>query len=96
MPENISNTESKACLIILNDLLNEVYTKQVCHLFTKCSHHRNIGVILITQNLFHQGCYYKDISLNAKHLVILKNIMDKNQFSYLARQGYPEDSGSLY
>jgi hypothetical protein len=27
----------------------------VCDLFTKGSHHRNISVVLITQNLFHQG-----------------------------------------
>ena len=31
-----------------------------------------------------------------KVLVLLKNVTDKNQFSHLARQVYPEDSGSLY
>ena len=28
--------------------------------------------------------------------MLLKNIRDKNQFTYLARQMYPEDSASLY
>ena len=37
-----------------------------------------------------------DISLNAKYLVVLKNVRDKNQFLFLARQVYPEDSNSLY
>ena len=41
-------------LIILDGLLNEVYTKEVCDLFTKGSRDRNNSVILITQNLFHQ------------------------------------------
>jgi hypothetical protein len=68
----------------------------VCHLFTKGSHHRGISVILITQNLFHQGRYWRDISLNAKYLILLKNVRDKNQFSHLARQLYPENRVSLY
>jgi len=87
---------SRPCLVILDDLLNDVYSKQVCELFTKGSHHRNISVILITQILFHQGRYCMDISLNAKYLVLLKNVRDKNQFMFLARQFYPENSASLY
>jgi len=73
-----------------------VYSKDVCDLFTKGSHHRNISVILITQNLFHQGRFCRDISLNAKYSVTLKNVRDKSQFQYLARQVHPEDSDSLY
>ena len=77
-------------------MLNDVYSKQVCDMFTKGSHHRNISVILITQNLFHQGRYCRDISLNAKYLVLLNNVRDKNQFMFLARQVYPENSASLH
>jgi len=53
-------------------------------------------VLLLAQKLFHQGTNCRDISLNAKYLVLLKNVRDKNQFLYLARQAYPEDSHSLY
>lgn len=73
-------------LFVLDDLLNDVYSRQVCDLFTKGSHHRNISVILITQNLFHQGRYCRDILLNATYLVLLKNVGDMTQFAYLARQ----------
>jgi len=96
VPDNFDNTQGKPCLLVLDDLLNDVYSKEVCNLFTRSSHHRNISVILITQNLFHQGRYCRDISLNAKYLVVLKNVRDKNQFLFLARQVYPEDSNSLY
>jgi len=65
-------------------------------LFTKGSHHRNISVLLHTQNIFHQGTHCRDISLNAKYLVLLKNVRDKNQFTFLERQVYPEHSQSLY
>ena len=34
--------------------------------------------------------------MNATYLVLLKNVRDKNQFAYLARQVFPEDSDSLY
>jgi len=82
--------------VILDDLLNDVYSKQVCDLFTKGSYHRNISVILITQKLFHQCRYCRDISLNGKYLVLFKNVRDENQFMFLARQVYPENSASLY
>ena len=71
------NASGESKLVILDDLLNDVYSKEVCDLFTKGSHHRNISVILITQNLFHQGRYCRDISLNAKYLVVFKNVRDK-------------------
>jgi hypothetical protein len=96
VPQNFGDDRGRPCLIILDDLLNEVYSKDVCDLFTKGSHHRNISVILITQNLFHQGRFCRDISLNAKYSVALKNVRDKSQFQYLARQVHPEDSDSLY
>ena len=84
MPADFNNSGENPYLIILDDLLNDAYPKDVCDLFTKGSHHRNITVILITQNLFHQGKYYRDISLNAKY--VLKNVRDMDQFSYIARQ----------
>jgi hypothetical protein len=96
VPANVDNAQGRPTLIILDDLLTEVYSRDVCVLFTKGSHHRNISVILITQNLFHQGRNARDISLNAKYLVLLKNVRDKNQFTYLARQVFPEDNNGLY
>ena len=96
MPENFSNAGGKVCVIIRDDLLSEVCSKEVCHLFTKGNHHRSISVILITQNLFQQERYCRDVSLNAKYLVLLKNVRDKIQFCHLALQVCHEDSGSLY
>ena len=34
--------------------------------------------------------------LNAKYLVLLKNVRDKNQFMFLTRQVYPENSTIPY
>ena len=82
--------------MILDDLLTDVYSKQVCELFTLASNHRNLSVIQITQNLFHQGMFCRDISLNANYIVAFKNVRDKKQFMYLASQLYPEDGVGLY
>jgi len=95
LPENFGNTQGLPCLFILDDLLNEVFSRAECDLFIKGSHHRNLSVILITQNFFHQAPHCRDISLNAKYLLALKNVRNRNQFTYLARQMLPEASASL-
>ena len=96
MPDNFANVENKPCLINLDDLLNEAHSGEVCKLFTKDSHHRNISVTLITQNLFFQANYCRDISLNVKYIVFLKLTRDKNLFTHLVRQVFPEDTAGLY
>jgi len=53
-------------------------------------------MLLLTQKIFYQAAHGRDISPNAKYLVLLKNVRDKNQFTFLARQVYPEHSQSLY
>ena len=95
LPEKYGNALGEPPLIIVEDLPNQIYSRDVCDLLTKGSHRRNISVLLLTENLFHQGTNCRDISLNAKYQVLLKNVLDKNQFLYLARQAYPEDSHSL-
>jgi hypothetical protein len=96
VPEDLKNEGGRPSLIILDDLLTEVYSKQMCILFTNGCYHRNISVLLITQNLFHQGTYCRDIYLNTKYLMLLKNTGDKQQFTHLAWQVYPDNSKSQY
>jgi len=48
VPSDFKNGGENPTLIILDDLFNDAYSKDVCDLFTKRSHHRNISVILIT------------------------------------------------
>jgi len=84
-PENIPTP------IVLDDLMDSAYSTKVSQLFTKGSHHRNISLVLITQNLFHQGPSSRDISLNRKYIVVFKNLRNKTQIVHLARQVYPEN-----
>ena len=63
--------------------------KRIVNLFTRGSHHRNLRVIYIVQNLFHQGKGSRSISLNSHCLVLFKNPRDKLQILTLAKQMYP-------
>lgn len=85
--------DSSPKLIILDDLMHESTSSDqtVVQLFTKGSHHRNLSVFFLTQNLFHQGRGQRDISLNANYIVLFKNPRDKAQIQHLARQIYPEN-----
>jgi ABC-type dipeptide/oligopeptide/nickel transport system ATPase subunit len=76
LPE-FENPDNKPTFIVLDDLMDTVYSTNVSQLFTKGSHHRNISRVLITQNLFHQGPASRDISLNSKYIVVFKNPRDK-------------------
>ena len=78
-------------LCILDDLMSET-DQNVTHLFTKGSHHRNISVIQIVQNLFGNYKNQRTISLNAKYLVTFKSPRDKAQILYLGKQMYPGNS----
>lgn len=75
-------------LLIIDDLMNEA-DQNVCNLFTKLSHHRNVSVVFVTQNLFHKNRHVRTMNLNTHYLVIFKNPRDANQIAILARQMYP-------
>ena len=67
-------------LIILDDLMSET-NQLVANMFTKISHHRNVSVVYLTQNVFDKNKYARTISLNAHYLVLFKNSRDASQFA---------------
>jgi len=76
---DFENPQNVPTLIVLDDLMDSAYSTKVSQLFTKGSHHRNISIVLVTQNLFYQGASSRDISLNSKYIVVFKNPRDKTQ-----------------
>ena len=80
--------DNKRRLLILDDLMNES-DERVTKLFTKGSHHRNISIIYIVQNLFNKNKDQRTISLNSHYLVVFKNPRDASQITHLAKQMYP-------
>lgn len=84
-------------LFVIDDLMSEVNTF-VGDLFTKGSHHRNLSVILILQNLFSKGKNNigRTISLNSHYMLLFKNPRDKLSIDCLARQISPQDVGFIH
>ena len=79
-----SNTNK---LIIVDDLM-ESLTKSgtMENLFTRGSHHKNITVIYINQNMFCPGKHSRTINLNTHYLIIMRNPRDVSTMKILGRQ----------
>ena len=80
-------------LFILDDQMRDsAKSSDICELFTERSHHRNLSVICLVQNMFYQGKESRTVSLNTQYLVLFKSSSDKQQIYILARQMYPNRS----
>ena len=65
-------------ILVLDDLITEGGNNENgFDLFTKDSHHCNITVLYLCQDLFPPGKYAKTISRNAHYVVAFKNPRDK-------------------
>ena len=81
-------------LVILDDLMT-VSTKdaRINDLFTEGSHHRNLSVIAVNQNLY----FGKDPTQrrNCQYLVLFNNPVDRQPIATLGRQMYPRKKDFL-
>ena len=88
-PVNFVNTIDKSVhnVAVIDDLMTELQSKEgevVLKLFTRGSHHANLTVILITQNLFFKtGREYR---LNSHYLTLFKNPVDMSIVSSMSKQ----------
>ena len=81
---------SSPTLYILDDLMSSASgSDTVCNMFTEGSHHLNISVFFISQNMFYQSKHNRSIQLNTSYLIIFKNPRNTLQVSILARDMYP-------
>ena len=87
---------NKGDVIVIDDLFSES-TKEhdFNNMFTKVARHRQVTVIFITQNLFHQGGQHRTRNLNVHYLVIFKNPRDGTVIDYLARQAFSSNRAFL-
>jgi hypothetical protein len=90
-----SRDTSKHSMLIIDDLLDPEYAPLAKDLFIKGSHHLNMNVIFITQNLFFANKDFRTLSLNAHYLVVFKNPRDMSQISYISRQAFPSQPSFL-
>ena len=80
----------KGGLLVLDDLMVEGgEDKELLDLFTKHSHHQNITVLYLCQDMFPPGKYAKSISRNAHYVIAFKNPRDQLGMRNLLLQAFP-------
>jgi energy-coupling factor transporter ATP-binding protein EcfA2 len=84
-------------MLVLDDQMDSENMKgnSLCKFFTQGSHHRNLTVLYIVQNLFNQDKSMRTVSLNSHYLVLFKNPRDMTQIRTLAQQMYPKQQWFL-
>lgn len=73
-------------LIVLDDVMEEASKRSdVKNLFTR-GRHEDVSVIFLSQNAFHQGAHFREISLNSDYFVIFKNVRDASTITTIGKQ----------
>lgn len=77
-------------VIVLDDVTNECRDDALLsNMFTRGGHHRNISIILLTQNYFFSGRTALDVRRNTHYLVLFACKQDKKQVSTFAQRLFP-------
>jgi len=85
LPQDYNNFGDGQKLIVLDDLMSEASkSNDVTNAFTRSSHHQNVSIIFLTQNLFFKDT--RTMSLNCKYIIIMKNPRDTTAIQHLGRQ----------
>ena len=89
------NANVRNLLILDDQMANHQIRKDqggsLTKLFAQGSHHRNLTIIYIVQNLFNQSREMRNVSLNSHYMVLFKNARDKTQVRTLGQQMHPRD-----
>lgn len=83
----------KPLLLIMDDLMLASTTEYLSDLFTKKSHHQNIGVMFLTQNLFDKNL--KVARNNSQYLVLMRAPNAAKGISVLGSHLFPGKTGKF-
>ena len=91
--DNFESVENNS-IVVIDDLMRQANMPRsiVTDLFTMKSHHKNLLVIYVQQNLFDESRENRIRQSNAQYLVLFPNVRDTLQISILGRQMYPSNS----
>ena len=86
-PEIFKQDKDTPKLLICDDLMRNYKKEELCELFCQGSHHWNLSVMHIVQNLFYNNL--RNARINSHYLILMKNPSDRLQLLTLARQIFP-------
>jgi len=86
LPENFNNFNGDGHkLVVLDDLMTDISgSTEAVKAFTISSHHHNISIILLVQNLFYKNI--RDLVLQSKYICAMKNPRDSVAIKTLGQQ----------
>ena len=74
--------------LIIDDLMEEATGKSdLNNIYTKHSHHKNVSVLFLSQNLFKEK--NRTQSINTHYMFLFKNPRDRQAVARLAQQAFP-------
>lgn len=94
LPESFNNLidPGKRGLAIFDDLMSECgNNKLITEFFTKRTHHENVSIIFISQNLFHEGRERRNFTKNATYLCIFNSPLDQTIAYNMGRKLMPKN-----
>lgn len=66
-------TQGKKPLIIFDDLISSTSLPFIANLFTVKGRHEHMSLVFLTQRMFVNDEYFKQISNNADYMIVFKN-----------------------
>ena len=80
-------------LIVFDDMINSSSLSELAPLFTVDARHMNMSLVFLTQRMFVNDEYFRQISQNCDYFIIFKNPRNSSEIRTLAQQITP---GSLH
>ena len=92
--ENIKTyATGKSVLVVFDDMINSKYLSTLSPLFTVHGRHLNMSLVFLTQRMFVNDEYFRQISQNCDYFIVFKNPRNSSEIRTLAQQITP---GSLH
>ena len=80
-------------LVVFDDMINSKSLSTVAPLFTVDGRHMNMSLVFLTQRMFVNDEYFRQISQNCDYFIVFKNPRNSSEIRTLAQQITP---GSLH
>jgi len=96
LPSEEEIQEINPHIIVIDDLMTELgNNEKFASVFTKGSHHMNISVIFISQNMYHQGKVMRTVGVNCHYYIVMKSLRAISQLMHFGRTTFPKNGKYL-
>merc|ERR1711867_344977 len=84
-----SFARGQAILVVFDDLIGSNYLPEIANMFTVDVRHLNISMVFLSQRMFVNDEYFRQISQNCDYFCLFKNPRNSSEIRALAQQMTP-------